>query len=117
MSNEEKRYAGLESLRKFLENCKTTFAAITHTHTKSDIEDLVIDTEISATSENPVQNKVISAKISLINDALSDKANAEHNHDGVYYTKTEIDDMEFVTVEDIDTICGATIQSANNVTF
>lgn len=36
------------------------------------------------------------------------------------YTKTEIDNMEFVTVDDIDTICGAAIQVAslsNEVTF
>ena len=36
------------------------------------------------------------------------------------YSKTEIDNMEFVTVDDIDTICGAAIQVAslsNEVTF
>lgn len=36
------------------------------------------------------------------------------------YAKTEIDNMEFVTVDDIDTICGASIQVAslsNEVTF
>ena len=30
-----------------------------------------------------------------------------------YYTKTEIDNMELITVDDIDAICGATIQSVN----
>ena len=36
-----------------------------------------------------------------------------------YYTKTEINNLELITVEDIDTICGATIQDAttSEVTF
>lgn len=34
-----------------------------------------------------------------------------------YYTKTEIDNLELITVKDIDTICGATIQSASEVMF
>ena len=34
-----------------------------------------------------------------------------------YYTKTEIDNLELITVEDIDTICGATIQLASEVEF
>lgn len=36
------------------------------------------------------------------------------------YTKTEIDNLELITVDDIDTICGATIEVANlsnEVTF
>lgn len=33
------------------------------------------------------------------------------------YTKTEIDNMEFITVDDIDTICGSSIQMAREVTF
>ena len=37
----------------------------------------------------------------------------EHNHDDRYYTETEIDNMEFVTIEDIDAICGASIVAAN----
>lgn len=33
------------------------------------------------------------------------------------YTKAEIDGYELITIEDIDTICGNTIQSASEVTF
>lgn len=33
------------------------------------------------------------------------------------YTKTEIDNMEFITVEDIDTICGSGSGSVNMMTF
>lgn len=34
-----------------------------------------------------------------------------------YYTKSEIDSLELITVTDIDTICGSTIQSAEDVMF
>lgn len=36
-----------------------------------------------------------------------------------YYTKLQIDNYEFITVDDIDAICGATIQvaTASEVTF
>ena len=44
----------------------------------------VVDTALSSTSTNPVQNKVISA-------ALNSKASSSHFHDSRYYTETEID--------------------------
>jgi hypothetical protein len=34
-----------------------------------------------------------------------------------YYTKSEIDNLELITVDDIDTICGGSIQYAEDVTF
>lgn len=36
---------------------------------------------------------------------------------GERYTKTEIDEMEFITIEDIDTICGGFIEYAEDVMF
>ena len=42
-----------------------------------------VDSALSSTSTNPVQNKVI-------NNALSGKANTSHTHDDRYYTETEI---------------------------
>lgn len=50
---------------------------------------------------------------------LSGKADTAHNHSDLYYTKSEIDGYEFITTDDIDTICGTTIQvvSASEVTF
>lgn len=54
-----------------------------------------------------------------VENAISGKVDSSHNHDDLYYTKTEIDNMELITVADIDTICGSTIQVAtvNEVTF
>ena len=44
----------------------------------------VVDSELSTSSENPVQNKVITT-------ALNGKASTTHNHDSRYYTETETD--------------------------
>jgi hypothetical protein len=73
-----------------------------------------------------------------VNEKVSTKADEEHAHDEYatltyvdenfalkddvkdlsnYYTKTEIDDMEFITVADIDAICGTNIQMASEVMF
>lgn len=46
----------------------------------------VVDTALSGTSTNPVQNKVINA-------ALNGKAANSHTHDSRYYTEAEIDAM------------------------
>lgn len=47
------------------------------------------------------------------------KADKDHNHDDVYVSKVDIENLELITVNDIDTICGATIQvaSSGEVTF
>lgn len=42
-----------------------------------------VDSSLSSTSANPVQNKVIT-------NALNDKANSTHTHDDRYYTETEM---------------------------
>ena len=63
MSNETKKFAGLESLQAFLDGCKTIFANITHKHTMSDITDYTVDSELSSESTNPVQNAVLTAEL------------------------------------------------------
>ena len=50
------------------------------------------------------------------------KADKVHNHDDLYYTKSQLDNLELITVADIDAICGTTIQvvvdaSSSEVTF
>ena len=43
----------------------------------------VVDSSLSSSSTNPVQNKII-------NSALNGKANSTHSHDDRYYTETEM---------------------------
>ena len=42
--------------------------------------------------------------------ALSGKAASSHTHDDRYYTQSEIDSMVFITLDEIDTICGGIIE-------
>ena len=95
-----KKYVSLSKLSTFLNNLKTTFATIVHTHKIADITDYVIDTEMSSTSTNPVQNKVIDAEFDAIADAMGalettidSKADSVHNHDDIYYTQTQSDEL------------------------
>lgn len=45
----------------------------------------VVDSSLSDSSTNPVQNKVV-------NNALKEKAHLVHNHNNLYYTEAEIDE-------------------------
>lgn len=62
---------------------------------------VTVDDTLSTTSTNPVQNKVIK-------EALDAKVNT-----------ADLDSINFITVDDIDAICGTTIQNPNDegVTF
>ena len=90
-----KKYVSLSRLSTFLDNLNDKFAALTHKHTISDLTDLSIDTELSSTSTNPVQNKVLDAEFDAIGDAMSalelaidNKSDVGHTH-----TKSEIADL------------------------
>lgn len=48
-----------------------------------------------------------------VEQALEGKAAAEHEHNDLYYTKDEV--LAFITVDDIDNICGTTIYFASEV--
>ena len=76
----------------------TTYSKTNHTHP--------VDSSLSGTSTNPVQNKVVktaldgkaatvhshnSNDITGLSSLLSDKADVDHNHDARYYTETEVD--------------------------
>lgn len=105
------KYVSLSKLQTFLEKLNDKFSQISHKHTIADITDYVVDTELSANSNNPVQNKVLDAEFETIATAMNalDSAINNHTHDDRYYSKTEIDGMGFITAEDIDEICGQTL--------
>lgn len=98
MANNSKKYVSLTRLSDFLDKLSNKFAALTHKHTISDITDYKVDTALSSTSTNPVQNKVLDAEFEAISTAMNaldlaidGKADASHNHDDRYYTETEVD--------------------------
>lgn len=107
-----KKYVSLSKLSDFLDNLKNVFAYKIHTHTVSDISDYVVDSQLSSTSSNPVENKVIDAEFNAISDAmgaLEVAIDTYHEELNNYYTKSEIDAMVLITVDDIDMICGSVI--------
>lgn len=94
----QKKYVSLSKLSTFLENLKSTFSTLSHKHTISDITDYTVDTALSSTSTNPVQNKVIDAEFDAMSNAMGalelaidGKADTSHIHDDRYYTEAEVD--------------------------
>lgn len=120
----QKKYVSLSRLSTFLDNLKTTFSSLGHKHKLSDITDYTIDSTLSSTSTNPVQNNVIKASLdekvsntrTVNGKALSTDIMLSAS-DVDAYTKTEIDSMEFITTSDIDEICGSSVVNANEVSF
>ena len=78
-----KKYVSLDKLSIFLNKLKTIFAAKDHTH--------AVDSALSDTSINPVQNKVLNAEFDAIADgigalelAIDSKADKNHNHNAEF---------------------------------
>lgn len=83
----QKKYVSLSKLSTFLDNLKNTFASSSHKHTILDITDYKVDTSLSSTSTNPVQNKVLDAEFDAISTAMNalesvvdGKASTSHGH-------------------------------------
>ena len=81
----KKQYINLDNLSKFLDLLKVTFSKIGHKHNVADLEDYVVDSSLSSTSVNPVQNKVVEAEfegianaIGALDLAIDGKADASH---------------------------------------
>lgn len=94
----QKKYVSLSKLSTFLDNLYVKFSSIGHKHTLDDITNYAVDSQLSSTSTNPVQNKVIdaefeavSAAMNALESAIDGKSDSNHNHDNKYYTETEID--------------------------
>lgn len=106
----QKKYASLQTLQTFLANLKNTFADLSHKHTLSDVTDYVVDEELSATSTNPVQNKVIDAELEAVATAmnaldatLDSKADIVHNTEANWLLDTTtVPEQGTLVVYDID---------------
>ena len=49
------------------------------------------------------------ARVTDVDVALNEKADIYHAHNDIYYTKTEIDNLELITVDDIDNVWSSTV--------
>lgn len=74
------------------------------------------DVSITVTVADNSHNHTI-GNVDGLQDVLDSKADASHDHSDIYYSKTEIDNMELITVEAIDSICNATITYARTMSF
>ena len=93
-----KTYVSLSKLSIFLDNLRNTFATLSHTHKISELTDYVVDSELSSTSANPVQNKIIDAEFEAVGTAMNaletaidGKSDLGHDHNDLYYTQGQID--------------------------
>ena len=100
MPNNEKKYASLSTLQTFLDNLRNTFSNLGHKHQLNDITDYTVDSELSSSSTNPVQNKVLNAEFDEIavsmralDLALDGKSDSGHDHNSIYYTQSQLDQM------------------------
>ena len=70
-------------------------------------------------TESSLSALIDEIKTYVIN-AVSNKADSTHTHsasDVNAYSKSEIDNIELITVADIDAICGSSIVSASEVMY
>lgn len=74
MAREENKYLGESGLLSLVEEIKSRFSKLIHSHTLEDITDFKVDTELSIESTNTVQNKIITVEINRINETLSGTA-------------------------------------------
>lgn len=110
---EEKLHATEDSHGLMCPNDKQKLATIEEGATKT-----IVDSTLNSSSENPVQNKVITAVIGtkvsetdvlemelITNKAIDEICGSTVSIDGI----PSILDLELITIEDIDRICGSTL--------
>ena len=92
----QKTYVSLRRLSTFLDSLYTKFATVTHKHTLSNITDYIVDSQLSPTSQNPVQNKVLDAEFEAISSAMNalesaidNKSDINHTHDSDSFIMTD----------------------------
>ena len=64
MSQEQHNFLDELGLGRVIDYIKTKFASLSHSHKLSEITDYTVDSSMSSTSTNPVQNKVINSALS-----------------------------------------------------
>lgn len=109
MAHEKEEFLDESGLQYVINKFVTFFAKITHTHKLSDISDYTVDSSLSSTSTNPVQNKAVNSALdgkvpttrTINGKALSTNiilsasdigaASSTHNHDSIYDAKGSSD--------------------------
>lgn len=93
-----KKYVSLNKLSLFLDNLKNIFSLKTHGHTLSEIEDLFIDSEVTA-SNNLVKNSAVNSAIKSVRSDLG-----KDIEEAINYADTKIADLVSSAPETLDTL-------------
>lgn len=81
-------------------------------HTNSTASTHTIDILELGSSFVTIDDRFISNNIARtldVDTALENKSDKIHTHNDIYYTKTQIDNYELISVSDIDNICSSTV--------
>ena len=92
------KYVSLNRLSDFLDKLKDLFSLKTHGHTLSEIEDLIIDNEVTA-SANLVKNSAVNSAIESVRSDLG-----KDIEDAISYTNTKIADLVNSAPDTLDTL-------------
>ena len=92
------KYVSLNRLSDFLDKLKDVFSLKTHGHTLSEIEDLIIDNEVAASS-NLVKNSAVNSAIESVRSDLG-----KNIEDAISYTDTKIADLVNSAPDTLDTL-------------
>ena len=97
----------ISEIKTYVANAVSGKADSGHTHSISNVTNLQSSLDAKVPTSRTVNGKALNSNITLSAGDVS------------AYSKTEINNMEFITTSDIDTICGTTIQeaTASEVTF
>lgn len=110
MAQEKNEFLDESGLQSVINKFVALFAKITHTHELSEISDYTVDSSLSSTSTNPVQNKVLNAEFDAIGEAMGaleqafdSKSDLGHTHtyesiEGLEDVIDEIADSKFYVV-------------------
>lgn len=70
-------------------------------------------------SKNEIAKTDLAEDVQESINTIANKADSSHDHLAIHYTKTEVDNLELITTDDIDAICVTTtgVVGAEKVSF
>lgn len=99
MGENERKYVGQTALDTLIAKIKALFS------TKDEVSKIQSALNEKVSTDRTINEKPLNENITLTASDVD------------AYSKEEINTFEFITVEDIDTICGSEIQPASDVMF